>query len=204
MSWSNDEVKNFRATCRNLTDSTNDDVIIIKEKIREILCKTKVDGEEYEYSKLLHWLLDPTDKEKCETLDDCFGKLVKPSMIWYETSTSPSNYIAYKVSFDEVARYNETCKYVEITFVVMCNQKTNIVDGTSICRHDTIASLLKYNFDWINIFGSTWKLITDKESTTDTQYATRTLVYQAKMQNSLVKNNMITNRNMSKIKNVRG
>ena len=57
---------------------------------------------------------------------------------------------------------------------------------TGIPRHDLIASILREQFAWTNIFGMQTYLVQNYESTTDTNYITRTLVFQLTDLNSKV------------------
>ena len=58
--------------------------------------------------------------------------------------------------------------------------------NTGIPRHDLIASILRERFAWSNIFGMQTHLVQNYESTTDTNYVTRTLVFQLTDLNSKV------------------
>ena len=49
---------------------------------------------------------------------------------------------------------------------------------TGIPRHDLIASIIRERFAWSNIFGMQTYLVQNYESTTDTNYITRTLVFE--------------------------
>ena len=49
---------------------------------------------------------------------------------------------------------------------------------TGLPRHDLIASIIREQFNWSNIFGLQTKLISSKESMTDNNYVVRTLVFQ--------------------------
>ena len=49
---------------------------------------------------------------------------------------------------------------------------------TGLPRHDLIASIIREQFNWSNIFGLQTKLISSKEYMTDNNYVVRTLVFQ--------------------------
>ena len=75
----------------------------------------------------------------------------------------------------------------QIIFYVLCH-KNNIIDReTSLARHDLLAALITEQFNWTNIFGQKVHLISDRPTTTDTDYATRTLVFQQISENAVVK-----------------
>lgn len=52
-------------------------------------------------------------------------------------------------------------------------------------RHDLLGYLIRDRFNWTNLFGLQFRLIENKESTVDSDYYCRTLVFEAKKPNSL-------------------
>ena len=52
---------------------------------------------------------------------------------------------------------------------------------------DLIGNIIRDKINWSNIFGLQCKLISDKESVTDTEYATRKLIFQQTTLNSITK-----------------
>ena len=88
------------------------------------------------------------------------------------------NFVCYQVHFDELPRYQDNLKYTQITFNIFCHGKNIMDDATAIPRHDLIASILRERFNWTNIFGMQVHIISSKESLTDNNYVTRTLIFQ--------------------------
>ena len=59
-----------------------------------------------------------------------------------------------------------------------------------ISRHDLLGYLIRDDFNWTNLFGLQFKLITNKESYVDSDYYCRTLQFKAEKPNSLNKARM--------------
>ena len=74
---------------------------------------------------------------------------------------------------------------IVITFTILVNENNRTDPETGIPRHDLIASIIKYKFNWSSIFGLQTRLISSKESTTDTHFLVRTLVFQIYDLNSI-------------------
>ena len=103
---------------------------------------------------------------------------IRPFLYFPETQDAPMNYVCYQVHFDELARYQDNLKYTQITFNIFCHGKNIMDDATAIPRHDLIASILRERFNWTNIFGMQVHIISSKESLTDNNYVTRTIIFQ--------------------------
>ena len=103
---------------------------------------------------------------------------IRPFLYFPETQDVPMNYVCYQVHFDELPRYQDNLKYTQITFNIFCHGKNIMDDATAIPRHDLIASILRERFNWTNIFGMQVHIISSKESLTDNNYVTRTLIFQ--------------------------
>ncbi len=115
-----------------------------------------------------------------------FNDSIRPYLFFPESQTTAKNFLCYKVEFDEIPRYNKFEKIGHITFVVLCDVK-NIIDfETGIARHDLIASILRERFNWSNIFGTQCKIVNNKETITDTNYVTRTIIFELTTPNSVV------------------
>ena len=59
-----------------------------------------------------------------------------------------------------------------------------------ISRHDLLGYLVRDIFNWSNLFGLQFKLITNKESAVDSDYYCRTLQFKAEKLNMLNKARM--------------
>lgn len=111
---------------------------------------------------------------------------IRPFLYFPETQDLVMNYLCYQVNFDELARYNDRLKYTQITFTIFVNGKNAIDKETDIPRHDLIASIIRERFNWSNIFGMQTHIISSKESLTDNNFITKTLVFQLVDTNGLV------------------
>ena len=115
-----------------------------------------------------------------------FNDNIRPYMFFPETQTESKNFLCYKVETDEISRFNAVEKIMRITFVVLCDVRDVIDLDTGIARHDLIASVIRERFNWSNIFGSQIHIVSHKETVTDTNYVTRTLIFESTTPNSIV------------------
>ena len=103
---------------------------------------------------------------------------IRPYIFIPETQEHVKNIICYQVAFDDLAKANNVQKYTNITFTIFCQEQDIVDELTGIPRHDLIASIIRENFNWSNIFGMQAKLISSRENITDNHYLVRTLVFQ--------------------------
>ncbi len=71
--------------------------------------------------------------------------------------------------------------------MVLCDVHDIIDPDTGLARHDLIGSIIRERFNWSNIFGTQVKLVSNKESVTDNNYITRTMIFQGLTPNSIVR-----------------
>lgn len=116
-----------------------------------------------------------------------FGDNIRPYLFFPEAQDKAKNYLCYKVEFDDIPKYNTKEKYGQITFVVFCDGKDIDDKQTGIARHDLIAAIIREYFNWSNIFGTQCKLVSNKESSTDNDYITKTLIFEITTLNSITK-----------------
>lgn len=173
---------------RAYTENPDDENIQYKVRIKDallsipellyVLNNEKLESELFNEDGTINW--DPETHESYGEWDRYFGDTsnIRPSLFIPDTQTEAKNYVCYQVGFDELPRYNNTQKYTEITFTIFCHELNRTDKLTGIARHDLIASIIRERFNWSNIFGMKAKLISSKESTTDTHYVVRTLVFQ--------------------------
>ena len=102
---------------------------------------------------------------------------IRPYLFIPETNTEVKNYICYQVGFDEIPRYSNIQKYNEITFSIFVRGEDAFDKLTGIPRHDLIASIIREKFNWSSALGFQSKLISSKESKTDNNYITKTLIF---------------------------
>ena len=168
------EINELRAL-KTLSDS---DDIRWKEEIKKRLLNNK---------KLLHVLNnDKLEKIDAEA-DEYFGVNILPYYVINETQTDVKNFVCYEVLFNEESKPNKIIKYGQIVFYVLCEKKNIIDKDTYIARHDLLSALIINDFNWSNIFGLQCHLISDKPSVTDNDYPARTLIFELKTPNGIVK-----------------
>lgn len=151
---------------RAYKETSDDDNIRFKEIIKQKLLNNQ---------KIIH-VIHNTNLNEDEP-DAYFGINIKPFILLPEVQDEPMNYICFKTEFEASSRENEIKKYERVTFLILCDGKTLIDDETGIARHDLLGSIIREEFNYSNCFGSQAVLIADKESTTDSNYATRTLTF---------------------------
>lgn len=124
--------------------------------------------------------------------EDYFGKYVLPYYIVDSSNPEVHNYLCYETSFTEIPRYSEVYKNMQIIFYICINKRDAIHPQSGIARHDLISALLTRDINWSESFGMKCKLVQDKASTTDLNYATRTLIFELEAPNTLAKTDMET------------
>lgn len=166
------EIAELRAY-RNIPD---EDDIRYKQVIKEMLINN---------NKIIYLLhneeLEKSDADSDEYLDTN----ILPYYMVNPTQSEVKNFICFETSFEEVSRYNSVIKNQQVIFYILCHQKDITEKYTSTARHDLIAAVLIDMFQGSNIFGTQLKLMSDKPSVVDTDYACRTLVFEQQTLNSL-------------------
>ena len=180
---------------RSYASTPDDDNIRYKEKIHDALLNNaellyalnnkELEPELFDGDKLN---IDEETGELLGEVDRYFGdnSNIRPYLFIPETQTEVKHFICYQVSFDELPRYNDLQKYTNITFNIFVHGKDAMDKLTGIPRHDLIASIIRERFNWSNIFGMQTHLVASKESTTDSNYLVRTLIFQLVDTNGIV------------------
>lgn len=170
------------------TSTPDDETVLYKEIIKKALIKMPellyalhekdLESELFDDDGNINW--DEETHEPLGEWDSYFGETanIRPFLFIPQTQTTVRNFLCYQVGFDELPRYSEEQKYTQITFTILVHGQDAIDKSTGIPRHDLIASILRARFNWTNTFGRQGKLISSKESMTDTNYVVRTLVFQ--------------------------
>ena len=173
---------------RVYTKSPDDDAISFKEKIKEQLLHCPELLYALHNSKFEDELFDENGKLNCDgEWDKYFMTNIRPYLYIPTSQDEVRNYLCYHIGFSEFPKYNAVEKYCDITFSIFCNgQDINDVE-TGIARHDLIASIIREYFNWSLVFDSRCRLVSDKETTTDNNYVTRTLVFELIKLNSITK-----------------
>ena len=180
---------------RAYANNPDDDNIKYKDIIRKALLKCPellyaLNNNELEpelFDEDGNLLINEDTGELLGEVDRYFGdnSNIRPSLFIPDTQTTVNSYVCYQVMFDELPRYNSTQKYTNITFTIFVNGKDRTDKLTGIPRHDLIASIIREQFNWSNIFGMQTHLVSSKESTTDNDYLVRTLIFQTTDTNSI-------------------
>lgn len=192
---------------RAYATTPDDETTQYKEKIKQALMKSPellyalheeeleeelfIETEDEDGNKITVLNIDEETGELLGEVDRYFGESsnIRPYLHIPETQTTVRHYVCYQVMFDELPRYNDTQKYTQITFTIFVNDKDGEDESTGLPRHDLIASIIREKFNWSNIFGMQTHIISSKESTTDSNYLVRTLVFQLVDTNGIVETN---------------
>lgn len=177
MEWNNDD----REALITFTKSIDSDDIKIKEQIKLSLLNNRF---------ICHALYnEEIESDEDSSPSDYFGVNILPYYFLPTAQTDVKNFICYEVSFDELQNNNRAIKVMNIKFYILCKYHNMVDPETGIARHDLLAALLQYEFNNKTYFGRRIHLVSDTPSTTDTAYATRTLVFEQITDNAIVRSN---------------
>lgn len=174
MEWTQDDIAELQA----FTQTIDSDDIKIKEQIKEKLLNNKF---------IIHVLNNEELEKLGAEADEYYGVNILPYYMISPTQTNVQNFVCFEINYDELDRYNHCVKKLNIVFYVLCHQKNIIDKDTGISRHDLLASLIQYDFNFSNDFGKKIKLISDVSNVVDTNYSCRVLTFQQITDNNLVK-----------------
>ena len=171
------------------------------EQLRQY--RTKPDKDDVFYKELIKkellksdeliYLLNNKELEEAEAEnDEYFGVNIMPFYVINPTQHNTKNYVCFETSVENLSRENSVIKYQEIIFYILCHEADNVVKECGSARHDLIAAVLLDMFNGSNLLGNQLKLMTDKPSVTDNDYATRTLVFSQQSANSVLRNGKVT------------
>ena len=175
---------------RNYKTKMDDDNIRIKDIIRRTLIE----------DPLIIYLLNNKELEESDAdPTDYLDVNVLSNYQIHPTQHNVQNFICIATDSKEKVRYNEALKIQRITFYILCDEKTNIEKMTGISRYDLIGARIKNAFNWTNKFGLQVELVEDLENVTDTDYATRTLVFEMEAPRNIVKTRNSVSRTINNI-----
>lgn len=176
-----------------MTEEIKDKLVKYKEEdgSDNILYKETIKKKLINNSAIIHSLDNP-DLDP-DSPDDYYGINILPYYLITEVQTKTKNYICFETSFDEIARYNDVIKLGQIIFYIVCDSKDIVDEDTGIARHDLLAALITDEFNWCNEFGTQIKLISDRPTAIDAQYVGRTLIFEQKTPNSIIKSGKVYN-----------
>ena len=166
----------------------DDDVILYKQKIKNALLSNpyllyalndkKLESELFDKNGNINWEWNEDTKqyEPLGEWDRYFGSdsLIRPFLFIPDTQTTVKCYMCYQVGFRDTIKYQSGLKETQVTFNIFVHGDDRMDKLTGIPRHDLIASIIRERF------------VQNYESTTDTNYITRTLVFQLTDLNSSV------------------
>lgn len=188
MEWTDQDTAYFAS----LVDNVEDDNSRLKNEVKKKIIS----------NKYILKALDNKELEKAEAEpDEYFGRSILPYFIVHPTQIQANNFLCFDTRFDKIGttknRYDKCEKRQQIIFQILCEQKNqSVTTGTElsggitelgIARHDLIASLLIHEFNFYPFKGGKAELISDIPSTTDDNYACRTLVFEFTTDANLVK-----------------
>lgn len=165
-------------TLRDYKDHPDDDNIRIKDICKKALIEDPL---------ILYLLNNKELEENDEPPEEYIGRNILNNYLIHPTQHNVQNFICLGTEFTESLRFNEDIKIQRVLFYILCEEKTNKEPMTGSGRHDLIAARIKHIFNWTNRFGMQCELVDDRESVTDNDYATRTLVFQMETPKNLVK-----------------
>lgn len=177
-------VKEILAALRRLREKPDDDNVRYKQIIKKKLMNDDM---------LIYLLNNKEFLEEEREPEDYFGVNILPYYVIPETQHNVQNFVCFETSSEEVSRGNSAMKIQQVIFYILCHTDTNVVEDVGSARHDLIAALLKKQFQGCNDFGQQLKLISDKSGVVDTNYASRTLVFEQISANSLLKDGKTIN-----------
>ena len=186
MSWTHNDTKALQTW---ITRRDSDD-IRIKEKIKNELINNK---------KIIHVLHNvELEKQGC-TPGDYYGTNILPYYTIDPTQTHVQNFICFETQWEEEPNYARVgyhyttrkklrqMKLQQIIFHVLCHVSDITEADTGIARHDLLAALIAEQFNWTNILGNKIHIVSNRPSTVDNKYVTRTLVFEQFTDNELAK-----------------
>lgn len=187
------------AKLRKYTETSDDDIIVIKKRIEEIfrscpeilyaLNEKDLETELFNKDGSINWEWNE-EEEKYEAIgewDRYFGANanIRPFIFFPQTQTEVKNYVCYQVDDDESLRGNPCEKTLVVTFTIFVHGD-NIMDKlTGLPRHDLIASIIREKFAWLGVEYASTVPSRCRETVTDNNYVTRTVKYECIVPNNL-------------------
>lgn len=144
-------------------------------------------------NKLIYLLHNKELEEEEAEADEYLGINILPYYLVGPVQTNVKNFICFETSVENVSRGNSIMKMQQIIFYILCHKADIDVKELSSARHDLIAAEIINMFQGCNDFGMQLKLMSNKPSTTDNDYSTRTLVFVQVTTNSITNENRVMN-----------
>lgn len=141
--------------------------IVNDEKIKEI-----INNNDIEYS------------------EDLIGQNVFPYLKIDDTVQEAKICLGVGIDFLQRIKTNIACKEVQITFLIVCQNRYLTMDS-GYSRTDILSERLTEIFNWNDYFGFDFDLVSDIEKPFNNQVYTRELVFRTVGNNSMVNGNRI-------------
>lgn len=174
------------------------------EELRKLRTEPEADDIRYKQiikqkllanNKIIYLLHNKELEDESAEPDEYFGINILPYYLISPTQHKVMNFVCFETSVEEVSRGNSVMKIQQIIFYILCHHDDINVRELSSPRHDMLASVIIQAFQGCNDFGTQLKLMSNRPSVVDTDYASRTLVFEQITTNSIV--------NSGKVKNLR-
>ena len=151
-----------------------DDDIIRKKRI--------IGGMLYNDPDIIEVLDNPDIDPTCP--DEAMYKNIYPFIRVPGVQDVSRSYITYMLDDVDAGRTNATMKLQYLKVVIFVH-KDMVETKCGAERHDLLSYLIRDNFHLSNALGLKLKLISNKEGFTDTDYCTRTLLFEMTTPNSI-------------------
>ena len=142
-------------------------------------------------NKIIYLLHNKELEDEEAEADEYLNVNILPYYLIAPVQSNVQNFICFETGFENVSRGNSVIKLQQIIFYILCHNKDINVAELSSPRHDIIAAEITNMFQGCNDFGTQLKLMSDKPSVTDNDYATRTLIFSQLTTNSITNENRI-------------
>ena len=136
-------------------------------------------------NKIIYLLHNKELEDEEAAPDEYLGVNILDHYIIAPVQSNVQNFLCFETSFENVSRGNSVMKIQQIIFYILCHNSDITVAELSSARHDVIAAEIINLFQGCNDFGTQLKLMSNKPAVTDTDYATRTLIFTQITTNSI-------------------
>lgn len=186
MKWTKEDEEVLKSYIEDSQDDNNK----LKHEVFEKLARNK-----YICHVLNNEALEDEDAEP----DDYLYENIIPYEIIHPTQVKVKNFICVLTRQTELYRYDKAIKLQQIIFKIYCEQANGMVNSEfpeskntliplGMARHDLIAALIKTEFNYYPLSCGKIRLVQDTEDATDTDYATRMLIFECYTDANLTKN----------------
>lgn len=151
-------------------------------KFKEII-KNKLLNNEY----IIYFLNNKELQDSEAPPDDYYGVNILPYYIIEPTQSNVQNYICFETQVKELHQFDKYRKLQQIIFYILCEERNIIEKNTYFARHDLLGALILDEFNWSNCFGERIHCVSNIASTTDKNFAIRTIIFETLLDNNYAK-----------------